>query len=605
MRWSVFVFPMLLSLHCLAGGAAVVAPTLVADPAGGWRTVGLPYNAHFSASGYLDSLQVGGFEFLAPSHNPAHGLYFATGETRLPFTSAELVGDALVVGTDQARLTVRCLPDRLEIAAENLGMDDGMLGRLELSKAVARIKSPDTGVEYALPPPLVSEKMRLIAPSGASLTLPGTYLYPQGEGYLVKLPWLRAGAPPVTWALQIAPRPLLDDALKIEGKAATEDCTYWSGGPQPFTTTVTNLSGGPFRGGIVLQVRHYLTKQARELRQPLELDQGGSKTLSWTLDGLDPAVYLVEVWVVSGAERRLVATTRLVYNAGAIAPPPLPDDFDAFWKATLQEQAEIPLDLKMTKVKEQGKSEVYKFNFAGLLGYRIYGYLTVPLDKSKQYPAELILPSSGLHAIAMPVFPEDDRVGMAINITDMDVDLPPEDYDWRTWPAPYLVTGILEKEYYSLRFSYAGMVRATEVLAARPEVQADNILVTGSSQGGGLTLVAAGLYPHYRAAVANVPGLCRLDWNFEILNPPYFPIAASAETKPMVSTTLKYFDAAQFARRVTCPIWVSMGLRDDVTPAMGVFCAYNAIPGDKHLLVQPLAGHSGGWGPQATEGVWP
>jgi hypothetical protein len=77
------------------------------------------------------------------------------------------------------------------------------------------------------------------------------------------------------------------------------------------------------------------------------------------------------------------------------------------------------------------------------LGHRAYGYLTVPQDKSKKYPAVLILPSSGVHSLQPPSFGNDDRVGMAINIAWVDVDLPPDQYDWRTWPAPYLVTGIL------------------------------------------------------------------------------------------------------------------------------------------------------------------
>lgn len=601
MRTALLCLAATLPLSCLS----VAAAGLVPDPAGGWRTVGLPYSAHFSAQGYLESLHVGTFEFLKPSTAEAHGLYFATGDTRIPFTYARLEGDALVVGTPQARLRVRCRAEGLRISAENLGMADGMFGRLEPTADVARVKSPATGVEYTRPLPVVSESVRLIAPNGAGLTLPGAYLYPQGEGLMVKLPWVRPGAPAVEWLLAVSADRLLEDALQVEVAATTEDFVYWEGGPQTLTTRVTNRSGNTFRGGLHLRLRQYLTQQAAEQRQPLELEAEDTATLTWPLGGLEPGLYLAEVAPVAGPRRAVAATARFVYHARALTPPPLPDDFDAFWAATLQEQAAIPLDLQMTKVKDQGQSEVYKFSFAGLLGYRIYGYLTVPQDKSKRYPAQLLLPSSGLHALAAPVYPRDDCVGMAINISNMDVDLEPEAYDWRTWPAPYLVTGILEKEYYSLRFSYAGMVRATELLAARPEVDPERILVTGSSQGGGLTLVAAGLYPHYRAAVANVPGLCRLDWNFEILNPPYFPIAASVETRPMIATTLKYFDAVQFARRIQCPTWISVGLRDDVTPAMGVFCAYNAIPGRKAMLVQPLTAHGGGWGPGATEGVWP
>ena len=38
-------------------------------------------------------------------------------------------------------------------------------------------------------------------------------------------------------------------------------------------------------------------------------------------------------------------------------------------------------------------------------------------------------------------------------------------------------------------------------------MDAGNLLVTGSSQGGGLALITAGLYPTFKAAVANVTRL--------------------------------------------------------------------------------------------------
>ncbi|HEY3417726.1 MAG TPA: acetylxylan esterase, partial [Armatimonadota bacterium] len=235
-----------------------------------------------------------------------------------------------------------------------------------------------------------------------------------------------------------------------------------------------------------------------------------------------------------------------------------------------------------------------------------YGYLTVPRDATRKYPALLQLPSSGLHILLPLTFPKDDRVGMVIQISNVDIDLPGDQYDWRTWPSPYLVTGILDRDYYTLRFAYAATVRAAEILAARPEVQADNMLVAGHSEGGGLSLIAAALYPKFKAVVASLPGLCRLDWNFDYLNPPYFPIAASNETRPLISRTLSYYDATQFTRRITCPVWITVGLFDDVCPSIGVFCAYNALPGKKTLWVQPTGGHVVGYiYEQATKGVWP
>jgi cephalosporin-C deacetylase-like acetyl esterase len=400
--------------------------------------------------------------------------------------------------------------------------------------------------------------------------------------------------------------PVVDEAIGVTLQAAFSNHTYWAGTPQPFCTTLSNREPVSIKGTIVLALTNYLTRQAAgEFKQAFKLGTGEAKQVEWRLAGLEPGLYKADVFVERKGDRRHAAGTRIMFNAGALEPAPKPDDFDAFWAKTLEEQAKIPVDLRLTKVREVGKCDLYKFSFAGLLGYRCHGWLSVPRDSSKRYPAVLVLPSSGLRSFDPPRF-GDERVAMVISINGVDVDLPPEQYDTRTWPAPYLVTGIMEKEYYSLRYSYAALVRAAEVLAARPEVDPDAMLVTGSSQGGGLTLVAAGLYHRFKAAVANVPALCRLDWNFDYIHPAYFPIAATDDMRPKILETLKYYDATQFARRITCPIWISVGLLDDVTPAMNVFCAYNVIPGKKQLLVQPAAGHSGGYGAvEATAGVWP
>ncbi|MHB9024920.1 MAG: acetylxylan esterase [Armatimonadota bacterium] len=603
---------------CLGAAQAMVPITLTQLVDGRWQTTGLPYTALISAQGYLESLKVGAFEFLAPSKNAAHGLFLADGDKPIPFTSVRRNGGnpsdvndlGLVLENEQATVTLRFRNEGIAVTVENRAIPDGHCLRMELNKAVARIKNPATGVEHALPVKLISDAMRLIAPTGASLTLPGQYLYPDpaGNGLYVKGPYQQAGLPEKEFLLELAPAPRLEDLLKVAGKAASDDFTYWAGGAQPFTTEVTNMNPeGAFRGSLVLSLRSYLTKAVvKELRQPLTLAKGATKTLAWTLEGLEPMLYLVEIRVERGKAQGTCGTLRLVYHAAGLLPPAPPKDFDAFWQQTLEAQATIPIDLQIAKVKEVGKSDVYKFNFAGLLGYRCYGWLTVPQDKSKRYPGVLILPSSGLHAIQIPTAPKDDRVAMAINISGLDVDLPPDQYDWRTWPAPYLVTGILQKEYYSMRFCYAALVRAAELLASRPEVQPDNIICYGSSQGGGLTLVAAGLYPRFKAAVANCPALCRLDWNFNILHPEYFPIGATEGTRPMINRTLPYFDASHFARRITCPVWVSVGLMDDVTPAVNVFCAYNVIPAEhKHFLAQPLVGHAGGFDMNTPKGVWP
>lgn len=370
------------------------------------------------------------------------------------------------------------------------------------------------------------------------------------------------------------------------------DCTVWDTAPFTLTAHVTNLHAtAGFAGELILETRSYLTKQVAQVRaMPLDLPAAGARDMTWTIRDLPPMLYVAELHAVAGGRTGLVSTVRFVCNAANLRAPEPPSDFDEFWTRTLAEQAAVPPDLQIKKVRDAEKHEVLKFSFAGLLGQRCFGWLTVPRDKSRKWPAVLVLPPAGMRSQHVPLFP--DTVGMAININGVDIDLPPDQYDVHTWPAPYLVTGILSRDHYFLRFSYAALVRAAEILAARPEVDAKHISVQGSSQGGGLTIVAAGLSTVFEQATARKPGLCRLDWNHHYLQPPFFPIATNPAIRDTIDKTLRYFEPSHFARRIQCPIKIEVGLADDVTPSVGVFCAFNAIPSkQKTLTINPVGAH--------------
>lgn len=602
------------SFLALARAAEPPLPGLVKTADGAWTTSGLPYSARVSPLGYLESLQVNGFDFLAPAPDAVHGLYLADGQKRLPFAEVKAAGDTLSLSHADAMVTVAFRADGLHITLANGGIADGLCGRLELARNVSRIKDPISGTEYASDVTGVAGAVRLIAPNGAALTVPGQNLYPGKERSLLKFPYAGRNLLPTTFRLTVTTAPLIEDSVKVTTRAATPDSVYSPAtAAQSFYCDIANAyPDRPFKGDVILKLKPYLKPDCGlELRQSVKLKGAVPTTLAWTLepDKLEPTVYTAEVWVTRGKARGLCCAPRLVFNAPAIQPPPPPDDFDAFWATTLAEQVKVPLDLRIEKVKEVGKSEVSKFSFAGLQGRRCYGYLTVPLDKTRKVPAVLVLPSSGVHGLTPPNYPEGDTAGMAININWCDVDWPAEAYDWTTWPAPYLVTGILTRESYSLRFGYAAIARAAEILAARPEVKGDSLLLYGSSQGGGLTLVGAGLCGEkFKAAVANVPGLCRIDQYLD-MQPPYFPIAFNADSRPHIERTLRYYDATAFASRIRCPILVGVGLMDDVTSALAAISAYNAIPEQfrKGLTVGPASGHVGIVAPNsATDaGLWP
>jgi cephalosporin-C deacetylase-like acetyl esterase len=64
-----------------------------------------------------------------------------------------------------------------------------------------------------------------------------------------------------------------------------------------------------------------------------------------------------------------------------------------------------------------------------------------------------------------------------------------------------MTKGILDPQHYFYRRVFTDAVRAIEAARSHPEVDATQIAVTGGSQGGGISLAAAGLVPDVVAAM--------------------------------------------------------------------------------------------------------
>ncbi|WP_062946678.1 acetylxylan esterase [Brachybacterium sp. sponge] len=147
-------------------------------------------------------------------------------------------------------------------------------------------------------------------------------------------------------------------------------------------------------------------------------------------------------------------------------------------------------------------------------------------------------------------------------------------------------------------------VRAVD--AARILPGADGrIAVTGSSQGGGLALGAAGLVPDVDALIANVPFLTHMRRAIDITDAdPYQEIvrylAVHRELEEQTLRTLSYVDALHLGRRATAPAMFSVALRDTICPPSTVFAAHNLYASasgtdpEREMVVYPYNHHEGG-----------
>jgi cephalosporin-C deacetylase len=171
-----------------------------------------------------------------------------------------------------------------------------------------------------------------------------------------------------------------------------------------------------------------------------------------------------------------------------------------------------------------------------------------------------------------------------------------------------MTKGILDPKHYYYRRVFTDAVRAIEAARSNSEVDASQIAVTGGSQGGGITIAAAGLVPDVVAAMPDVPFLCHYRRATELEDLyPYKEIGdychVHRDKVDIVFNTLSYFDGVNFAPRAKAKTLFSVGLMDKVCPPSTVYAAYNHWAGEKDIKVYPYNGHEGGQSYQTLEKV--
>ena len=296
--------------------------------------------------------------------------------------------------------------------------------------------------------------------------------------------------------------------------------------------------------------------------------------------------------------------------AGIRKGSPTPADFADFWHREMaRARREVPLDPEMVRVPERSTTEydVYRISFASF-GRRVYGTLSIPAGKGP-HPLNVQLASAGFADFAnfggvsprvamlwFSVFPfrpdwEWRRLNLVEKFEAMNRDL---ECRWGTgWPAAGL--GGRRTDYFFHPVIIAA-ARAVDWVAARPEIDARDIVYNGGSQGGGLGMMVVALNGNFRKAYFSVPALTdTMGWLAG--RESGWPRAyESRRRQPDVSANYRanmpYYDAANFCRLIRCPVRVTLGMRDTVVPPTAVCAAFNEIASaDKRLICEFESGH--------------
>lgn len=281
---------------------------------------------------------------------------------------------------------------------------------------------------------------------------------------------------------------------------------------------------------------------------------------------------------------------------------PMPHDFDKFWQQALKEARKVDLEPEYFDVPDATTDKL----LTRLVRLRVgkdkwmYGMLTIPKTPGT-CPVVLCPPGAG----STKVFPSDyfggeGMVYMKIEIHDNDPRIPDDEYNAMRQKKcdGYMRRGMASPDTYYYKDVYVGCARAVDFLCSLPQWDGKNVIVTGGSQGGALTIVTAALNEKVTLCAPFYPALCDLT-GFLHRRAGGWPKFFSGFYKDgrvdipqeQAVQTLQYFDVVNFARRLTVPTFMSWGYNDDTCSPTSVWAAWNGITAPKQCDITPSSGH--------------
>ena len=386
------------------------------------------------------------------------------------------------------------------------------------------------------------------------------------------------------------------------------DAIYRTGEEVTFSLAATDADGKPvkegrFKAGVdnfgtraIVPKREYDFAAANPVSIRGRLDEPGFLRINVNMPGVTNFLWSVAVspWDI---------------RPGAPCPP----DFDDFWaKAIARYDAEVKGEVTLTRLPDKtpgGELEHFEVRVPAFGGRHIQGMLSRPKDLSKG-PFPLRFGGKGAGPSSQGRNGSKGCVTLEMNVHYYDA--PPDsskssngtlqEKENREWAARYpakvggyqclgIAAGREDYFYYGVMLATR---RAFHWAAAQPYVDRSDITYSSTSQGGGFGLYMTAMCPFIRKAVVCVPALADL-CGFKAGRMSGWPRLVEGQldaSQSAAAANAPYFDAANFAARVKCPIRFVVGFADDVCPPASVYAAYNSVHvADKSIIHGIGMGH--------------
>ena len=296
-----------------------------------------------------------------------------------------------------------------------------------------------------------------------------------------------------------------------------------------------------------------------------------------------------------------VNLNNVVQEASAVFAPldirPLeeePSDFDAFWASQKNLKNSLPMDMQMSYHNESSYQTTYTFSLANIEGRRTYGYISIPKG-SGPFPASITLPPYGTSQAVVGADTESAEKGGMIAVSISIHNRPVNQDD----PNAYEPDDNTDRDKFYYRYGLIGAMHVIDYLETRPDFDG-NVCAMGVSQGGGLSIILAGIDDRIGLLINSNPTMGQhvgFKYN-QASGFPYYLSTIEAKNQGNANVfnaavnATKYYDAMFHARRFKGASYSLTGLKDLVVPSATALASYNQLPGSKVLMISRDGGHN-------------
>jgi len=288
---------------------------------------------------------------------------------------------------------------------------------------------------------------------------------------------------------------------------------------------------------------------------------------------------------------------------------PRPRDFDAFWEKGLAEMQATDPQVELIPAEfKTANAACFHLHFTGVGGARIHAKLLRPVKSSHPHPAilsfhgysgdsgdwsdKLAFVSEGFTVAALDCRGQAgssvDTGGVTGNTLHGHVIRGLED----------ALKGLPEKLLF--RQIFLDVAQLARIVMEMPDVDANRVGATGSSQGGALTVACSALEPRIKRAAPVYPFLSdyKRVWEMDQAKDAYLELQEyfrhSDPTHKMENSVfekLGYIDIQFLAPLIRAEVMWTIGLMDTVCPPSTQFAVYNKIISPKAMTIYPDFGH--------------